>query len=255
MASQTPTTGFYGKLMRNGDFVRRRFPNEVYQIWDPWLQQGMLFSRTALGEHWLDAYLSAPIWRFVLSPGLAGNRLLIGAMMPSVDRVGRYFPITVIHQTPAGTGLFSAAYAAESWLDRIEAALLETLEGDGISADVLAERIASASESLSVNLGATAPSSALIERDEGIGIQMEADLEMGAISRHLAGLLATRLLGEPVSLWWSHGSNLVTAGARLYRGLPMDTGFARLLSDDSVPTEPTTPVHSASSPRARVSAH
>ena len=96
MASQLPTAGFYGKLFSTGDFVRRGFPVEIYELWDPWLQQGLLHSRAALGEHWLDAYLSAPIWRFVLAPGLAGDAAWVGAMMPSVDRVGRYFPLTVV---------------------------------------------------------------------------------------------------------------------------------------------------------------
>lgn len=238
-SSPAATSGFYGKLISVGDFVRRGFPTEVYQIWDPWLQQGLLFSRAALGEDWLDAYLSAPIWRFALGSGLAGTSSWVGAMMPSVDRVGRYFPITVVTQSVPDTDLFSAAGAAEPWLEAIEAALLETLEGDGVSADVLTERIATASERVSIIPRAGAVPFALVEGDGCIGIQMDAGLAIDRISPTLAGVLATRLLGEPLSLWWSQGSNRVSAGARLYRGLPIDTGFSRLLSDDSVVTEPT----------------
>lgn len=238
MAPSTPTPGFYGKLVSTGDFVRRAFPAEVYECWDPWLQQGLLSSRAALAETWLDAYLSAPIWRFALSPGIAGDRLWIGAMMPSVDRVGRYFPITVVAAAPADTDLFSAAHAAQPWLEQIEGALLETLDGDGVSADMLAERIADAEPPFA---GASERAATeVVEPDEGsIGIRTSADLEIDSLARPLAAGLAARLLGEPLSLWWSSGSNLVAAGARLHRGLPVDAGFAHLLCDGPLSSEPT----------------
>ncbi len=85
--------GFYGKLPVVGDFVSRRLPNEFIKPWDGWLQSAIAASREELGDEWLNSYLTSPIWRFLLSPGVCGNKAVAGIMMPSVDRVGRYYPL------------------------------------------------------------------------------------------------------------------------------------------------------------------
>ena len=87
--------GFYGKLPSQGDFVSRRLPWEFTSGWDDWLQQGLQASRATLGERWLGLYLSAPIWRFQLAAGVCGPQGWRGFFFASVDRVGRYFPLTV----------------------------------------------------------------------------------------------------------------------------------------------------------------
>ena len=86
--------GFYGKIPSEGDFVSRRLPWAFTSAWDEWLQQGMLASRDALGARWLELYLSAPVWRFQLAPGVCGPLGWRGVFFASVDRVGRYFPLT-----------------------------------------------------------------------------------------------------------------------------------------------------------------
>ena len=49
-------------------------------------------SRDALGEGWLETYLTAPVWRFALAAGCCGPAAA-GIWLPSVDRVGRYYPL------------------------------------------------------------------------------------------------------------------------------------------------------------------
>ncbi len=120
--------GFYGKLPSEGDFVTRRLPWEFTSVWDDWLQQGMQASRTALGERWLELYLSAPIWRFQLAPGLCGPLGWRGLFFASVDRVGRYFPFTLAFASApgarAGPGVApSLAVDAARWFAAEEAAL------------------------------------------------------------------------------------------------------------------------------------
>lgn len=44
--------------------------------------------------------MSVPIWRFCLTAGLAGPDRIIGILMPSVDRVGRRFPLTLMSTLP-----------------------------------------------------------------------------------------------------------------------------------------------------------
>ena len=52
-------TGFFGKLVSHGDFVSRRLPESFMQVWDSWLQHGLLASREALGATWLETYLTS----------------------------------------------------------------------------------------------------------------------------------------------------------------------------------------------------
>ncbi len=103
--------GFYGKIPSEGDFVSRRLPWEFTSVWDAWLQQGMQASKEALGPRWLELYLSAPIWRFQIAPGVCGTQGWRGLFFASVDRVGRYFPLTLAFAEPAMTGA-SASHAA-----------------------------------------------------------------------------------------------------------------------------------------------
>jgi len=117
--------GFYGKLPARGDFVRSGLPRDFTDPWDAWLAQAIAGSRARMGEHWLPAFLEAPVWRFVLAPQLCGERAVSGLMLPSVDRAGRYFPLTF-------AALFdgSAAAADAAWLDRCESAGRAALEQD-----------------------------------------------------------------------------------------------------------------------------
>ncbi len=118
--------GFYGKLPARGDFVRGALPRDFTDRWDAWLAPAIAGSRTRMGEDWLPAFLEAPVWRFILSAGLCGERAALGVMLPSVDRAGRYFPLTFAALFDAGTTPASDV----TWLDRCEAAGRAALEDD-----------------------------------------------------------------------------------------------------------------------------
>ena len=64
--------GFYGKLPSHGDFLRRRVSDAFVDAWDAWLRECLAASRTALGDRWLDVYLTSPAWRFVCAAGACG---------------------------------------------------------------------------------------------------------------------------------------------------------------------------------------
>jgi type VI secretion system protein ImpM len=115
--------GFYGKLPSEGDFVTRRLPWEFTSVWDDWLQQGLQASREALGARWLELYLSAPIWRFQIAPGVCGPVGWRGLFFASVDRVGRYFPLTLAFVDPGATGLAVLSGDADAWIAVEDAAL------------------------------------------------------------------------------------------------------------------------------------
>src|SRR5205085_9054688 len=89
-------TGWYGKIPGTGDFVARRVATPFTEAWHGWLQASLGGSRERLGARWRDSYLSMPVWRFLLSPGILTAQAWAGIMAPSVDAVGRYFPLAVI---------------------------------------------------------------------------------------------------------------------------------------------------------------
>ena len=121
--------GLYGKLPARGDFVRLGLPGDFVAAWDEWFATVIAASRQLMGEDWLPAFLEAPVWRFALAPGLAGAQAATGLWMPSVDRVGRYFPLTFAAIAPS---------VAPGWLDACEAAGRAALIDDATPDGVLA---------------------------------------------------------------------------------------------------------------------
>ncbi|MCC8402941.1 type VI secretion system-associated protein TagF [Paraburkholderia sp. MMS20-SJTN17] len=119
--------GCFGKLRGTGDFVTRRLPACFVEPWDAMLQAGLLASRAARGRAWLDAYLTAPLWRFALGGGVLGENGWAGVLMPSVDSAGRHFPLTVAAPVDALAWPLWRAQA-DAWFERCAALALATLD-------------------------------------------------------------------------------------------------------------------------------
>jgi len=126
--------GWYGKLPTLGDFASRRLEADFIEPWDLWLGEGLQGQRESMGDAWLDAYLQSPPWRFLLMPGVLpgfdAGLIVAGVLMPSVDRVGRYFPLTIaatISHLPASPAGYEALLG---WLHRVEDAALDALQDD-----------------------------------------------------------------------------------------------------------------------------
>ena len=116
-------SGFYGKLPARGDFVRFGLPRAFTDPWDDWLGAVIAGSRAQMADAWLPAYLEAPVWRFSLPAGLCGASPVVGLMLPSVDKPGRYFPLTF-------AALCETSPPVEAWLNRCEDAGYAALEQD-----------------------------------------------------------------------------------------------------------------------------
>ena len=124
--------GLYGKLPSHGDFLRRRTSDAFVDAWDAWLQACVAASRADLGDRWLDVYLTSPAWRFACAAQACGPVPVIGLMVPSVDRVGRYFPLTLVADIPAHVDLLSAATQASSFFENAERLVMQTLASDPV---------------------------------------------------------------------------------------------------------------------------
>jgi type VI secretion system protein ImpM len=86
--------GWYGKLPGMGDFAHRRLPNRFVSAWDKWLQHGFEHLR-GLHADWQKSYIEGHVWFFMLGPSVIGSKPWVGLLVPSVDAVGRYFPLTI----------------------------------------------------------------------------------------------------------------------------------------------------------------
>lgn len=120
--------GWYGKIACLGDFASRRLPTDFILHWDKWLQDVISGSRGHLGHAWLNAYLTSPVWHFVTFPGVVGEYAWAGVMMPSVDKVGRYFPLTIACALPALPSTENGLTLLDSWMERMEGLALSTLD-------------------------------------------------------------------------------------------------------------------------------
>lgn len=120
------TVAVFGKLPAHGDFVSRGLSGAERDAMDGWLSASLAAARDGLGATFCDLWDRAPPWRF----GAAGAA---GALAPSVDAVGRRYPILVRRTGLAPGQVASAAEACE-------ALLFDALAG-GWSADALADAV------------------------------------------------------------------------------------------------------------------
>lgn len=132
--------GLFGKLPQKRDFVSHGIASEILSPLETWLQTAVAASRSELGREWEQLYLVAPIWRFWIGADIFGSNCA-GAIMPSVDGVGRFFPLLAIYICEPGSTLPPPSYAPqEKWFASLEERLLGVLEDGAAPAvpDVLA---------------------------------------------------------------------------------------------------------------------
>ncbi len=122
--------GWFGKLPGTGDFAQRRLSARFIEVWDAWLQHN-LFELRNLHEDWSEHYLQAPVWHFRLGADLINANEWIGVLMPSVDSVGRYFPLTLaVELLPLNDDASEVQDYVQQWWSRSSEMALRALEGD-----------------------------------------------------------------------------------------------------------------------------
>jgi type VI secretion system protein ImpM len=132
--------GLFGKLPAKRDFIALNAPAGFLATYEKWLQGGLTASRLELGNRWQEAYLNAPIWRFWLGTA-HGGQSVAGAFMPSVDGVGRYFPLTVFAAAGPGSAIPPPELdPQDGWFEAIEDFLLQALEPQA-SYEAVAQRL------------------------------------------------------------------------------------------------------------------
>lgn len=126
--------GFYGKLPSRGDFIVDAIPRACVDAWDRWARESLHAGRAALSARWTERWMAAPIWRFRLPAGICGRDALIGAFLPSIDRVGRQFPLFVLAGAADSVALEGGGLWLESAVDQAVAAITEDHPPDVLAA-------------------------------------------------------------------------------------------------------------------------
>jgi type VI secretion system protein ImpM len=209
--------GAFGKIPALGDFFRLNVSQDFVNAWDLWLQAALLGARERLGESWHDRYMSAPIWRFSLVAGMAGREAVIGVVMPSVDRVGRQFPLTLVSPILSRASLRTMALQ-----DHVFASL-EDIALDALDDDMTPEKLGEALAGLT--LAPMLEPSTILARGGGYVISSPA-------AESLLPDLALHLGPNPVSVFTA----AVEGGAWMLAGQALpDRNQAAALFDLSAP--------------------
>jgi type VI secretion system protein ImpM len=229
--------GWHGKLPSLGDFASRRLDASFIEPWDGWLAAGMLALRESSADGWLDAYLGSPSWRFLLMPGVmpgaAGAQAWAGVLMPSVDRVGRYFPLTVVQGLGAGPACTQQMQGLWHWLGRLDELARDALFEDW-TADQLEQELARMAGHGAEPIDA-APSwpgrTAELLQELPPDVPLEVPLTKGQDAATHIGIEAQRLWAAPARgrAWWFAHPDDAPARLLLSRGLPSAQAMTRLL--------------------------
>ncbi len=230
MARQTHP-GYYGKIPSKGDFITRRLPGSFVEPWDQWLQFGIAASKTQLGEQWLDFYLTCPIWRFVISSGVCDEQAWAGILIPSVDRVGRYFPFSLALPLGTSNHLLTIAGNEDEWFNQAETLALTALDPDR-----QLEELNRSLDELGPPPGLMHPGDSPLQKNSKTDLSNNGHWHLSSdattsISRSLITLLE-QLLYERLShfsAWWTNGSEHIEPSLLICKGLPSAESFSALL--------------------------
>ena len=128
--SEESVVGYFGKIPSKGDFITNSLSMDFTEPWDSWLREVIAHSKSVLADNWMELYLTAPVYHFALSSGVCGNSTWLGVFMPSVDSVGRYFPMTICQSFPSYANPLELIEKESSWLKDAEKLLLTCLDDD-----------------------------------------------------------------------------------------------------------------------------
>jgi type VI secretion system protein ImpM len=201
--------GWFGKLPALGDFASRRLPDTFVSACDTWLQAGLREGQDSLGARWLPLYLQAAIVRFQIGTGVVDSSFWQGVLMPSVDRVGRYFPL-IIAAAVADPGAAGTA-AADAWFKAVEDCAIDVLDPNRSVEEFEASLALVSRDGLSC--------------DPAVGDDVELRDEMEPPQEAELSQEAKRLPSPGESLWWD--PEIISVRCE---GLPAPQQFVALLT-------------------------
>jgi len=220
--------GLYGKLPAKRDFIAVAAPQEFLALWEFWIQGAMSASTLKLGGSWRAAFLRAPIWRFWLGAELCG-RTVVGAFMPSLDGIGRYFPLTLFARADEKRSFPPPELEPQvKWFTMAEKFLLSMLE-ESVNFDATSASLAELEHP--ADWVASVPRKTTVFLNEG-------SLIMWAGADSFSDIFASARVVDHASVyagcsyWWTAGGEGFPAIALARRRMPDPNVFTGMLTGD-----------------------
>ncbi len=207
--------GLYGKLPNYGDFIHRNLPAKFITTWDEWLQLFVASSKEQIGEHWLDIYLTSPIWRFVLSAGVVDENHWAGIVLPSVDQVGRYYPFSIAVPLKNDINPLEFISSNGRWFAHIEELALQALDGQFSLEELLAQ---ADHQNFMVPMAYRKTGQQLVSTSQHTNFQFAEELPMNVYAHMLDSLFNSTL--NSYSVWSTTGSENISPCLFSVQGLP-----------------------------------
>lgn len=211
--------GYFGKVMSTGDFVSRNVDPNLRRGLDSWLAAAVEDSRKALGDEWLNTYLTSPVWHYLWRNQFGQPGAIAGVLIPSSDSSNRWFPFTLFYQTDDITPTAVNLMTVKSLLDMLEAHALKTLDerhdmtGFHFELKDLAKTIALGSDRW--------PNAIDPESEAGVALhEMFYDVPIGART-----------------VWWTDGSDLRSNGGMAFAAMPEPGVYTKMLRDPDAYTD------------------
>lgn len=227
MSAGACAAGWYGKLPALGDFASRRLPQDFITAWDDWLQRGLALSQAQLGDAWLESFLHAPVWRFVLgSRSFVDPQIWAGIVLPSVDRVGRYFPLTLCAALPAFSFSAEALRDLEHWLFALEEAARAGLD-PLISLEDFEARLTVCPPPIFPAASPSVLAESLVRGEAFISLESVGRQGFSALLGDVQAQ-ATNALFASHTLWWCNDAE-GAAGGFACHGMPSAAVFSNML--------------------------
>lgn len=224
--------GFYGKLPTHGDFLSRNIPRTFIDPWDNWLQSAIAASQEQLGDKWLDYFLVAPVWKFILSDGNCGEHAWVGLIIPSVDRVGRYFPLTIASHITEPVKPVALIDECHHWLEQAEDIALSTLHDD-FQLEQLEESLAALGEPVISRINSNELINEIHKEKRFQGHFSMDPVNSNPLSSFPAiSHFFIEQAFSSYSFWWTSGSEDIKPSFLVCEGLPERDGFSSFLDGD-----------------------
>lgn len=228
MNNHSDTCGLFGKTPQQADFISHHLPNEFTEYWHSWLQSSISVSREQLGDHWLDCYLTSPVWRFAIMSDIITNPATTGLFIPSIDEVGRYFPLTLAHMGQHQP--WSAYLYGKEWYRTLQEVALYALEENTSYTQFIKQFEALPNPAFPLMPDYKTHNTMQTFKHNHV-ILKPTDKTPGQLALSLLANAYGRTLGQ-YSLWWTEGSEIIEPCLLISAGLPDPGQFSAMLDGD-----------------------
>lgn len=218
----------FGKIRAKGDFVSRNLDYQVQEYLDNWLQSAFSISQEQVGEDWLKHYLTSPIWRFIVS-SKEMDKDIVGFMMPSIDKVGRYYPLFMLEVFDEGK-LCGDELNCKSF-EELEELAMSTLDG----CEESAQFFEALNQSGFPLFHEQPPVSEILHRmtehddvieDDVMSYLWQKPSKFSSIKFDLGSVEGLK------GIWWTEGSKTMEPSLMYCSGLPPVEGYSAMLDGD-----------------------